>query len=119
MRSTTGESSSPPALGPVRPRAERTRLLTWLTVTGIGSSLLIMIAASLVRSSWMYPPVAMPAWGPPWDLGSVHVSPAVVTVALWIACVLAAVGLAAAPPPLHPRPRPTLPPLPIPPPPPL
>ncbi len=95
MRSTTGESSSPPALGPVRPRAERTRLLTWLTVTGIGSSLLIMIAASLVRSSWMYPPVAMPAWGPPWDLGSVHVSPAVVTVALWIACVLAAVGVAA------------------------
>jgi hypothetical protein len=95
MRSTTGVSSSPPAAGSVRPRADWTRVLTWLAVTGIGSSILIMIAASVVRSSWMYPPVVMPALGPPWDLQSAGVSAGVATVALWLATVLGAVGVAA------------------------
>jgi hypothetical protein len=95
MRSTTGDISSPPAVGSVWPRADWARVLTWLTMTGIGSSILIMIAASLVRSSWMLPPVVMPALGPPWDLQSAHVSPDVTIVALWIAAVLGAVGVGA------------------------
>src|SRR4030088_2205566 len=93
MRSTTGDISSPPAVGSVRPREEWARGLNSLTMTGIGSSILIMIAASLVRSSWMLPPVVMPALGPPWDLQSAHVSPDVTIVALWIAAVLGAVGV--------------------------
>jgi len=71
--------------------ARRARLLTGLAAAGIGGSILIMIAASAVRDSWMYPPVVLPAWGPPWDLQSVHVPVAVVTVALWVA-VLAGLG---------------------------
>jgi hypothetical protein len=70
-------------------------VLAWLTVTGIGSSILIMIVASLVRSDWMYPPVVMPALGPPWELQSVRLSPGVVTVSLWLATVLGAAGVVA------------------------
>jgi hypothetical protein len=76
---------------PAGPAARRARLLTGLATAGIGGSILIMIAASVVRDSWMYPPVVLPAWGPPWDLQSAHVPVAVVTVALWLA-VLAGLG---------------------------
>src|SRR5258708_39736943 len=95
MANTTGDILSPPAAGPVWPRADRTRVLTRLTVACIGSSILIMIAASVVRSDWMYPPVVMPAMGPPWVVQSVHVSAAVATTALWVATLLGAAGLAA------------------------
>jgi hypothetical protein len=95
MRSMTGDRSSPPAASLVRPRAVWTAVLSWLAVTGIGSSILIMIAASLIRSSWMYPPVVMPALGPPWDIEPVQVSPSAVIVALWTAVILGAVGVAA------------------------
>ncbi len=95
MANTTGDILSPPAAGPVWPRADRTRVLTRLTVACIGSSILIMIAASVVRSDWMYPPVVMPAMGPPWVVQSVHVSAAVVTTALWVATLLGAAGVAA------------------------
>jgi hypothetical protein len=95
MRSTSGERFSPPADGWPALRADRTRLLTWVSAACIGISILIMVAASVVRSSWMYPPVIMPAAGPPWDLQSVHVSAGVATVALWIAAVLGAAGVVA------------------------
>jgi hypothetical protein len=95
MRTITGESSSLPAVGSVRPRADWTRVLTWLAVTGIGGSIMIMIAASVVRSSWMYPPVVMSALGPPWDLQTARVSAGVATVALWVATILGGVGVAA------------------------
>jgi hypothetical protein len=71
--------------------ARRARLLTGLAAAGIGGAVLIMIAASAVRDSWMYPPVVLPTWGPPWDLPSVHVPVPVVTIALWIA-VIAGLG---------------------------
>jgi hypothetical protein len=95
MRSTTGESSSSPVDDPASSRADRTRVLARLTFPCIISSILIMIAASLVRSDWMYPPVVMPTVGPPWVLQSVHVSPGVVTSVLWLGTILGAVGVVA------------------------
>ena len=67
------------------------RLLGWLAGLGIGSSILIMIGASLVRQDWMYPPVAMPASGPPFEL-HVHVAGRIVALALWLAALLAERG---------------------------
>jgi hypothetical protein len=76
---------------PAGPAPGRARLLTWLAAAGIGGAILIMIAASAVRDSWMYPPIVLPASGPPWDLQSAHVPVGVVTVALWTA-VIAGLG---------------------------
>jgi hypothetical protein len=84
-------ASSPEAPPPPRP----VRLLGWLAAAGIGSSILIMIGASLVRQDWMFPHLAVPASGPPWELQSVIVSPVVVDIALWSAAVLALGGLVA------------------------
>ena len=98
MRSMTGDISSPSAEGPVRLEADLirgTRVLRWLTVTCIGSSILIMIFASLVRSDWMYPPVVMPAVGPPWVVQSIQVSPGVAVSLLWVATILGAAGVVA------------------------
>ncbi|MGH3226610.1 MAG: hypothetical protein ACRDPY_49350 [Streptosporangiaceae bacterium] len=39
----------------------RARALTWLATAGIGSSILILIALSLLRDSWQHPPIALPA----------------------------------------------------------
>ncbi len=39
------------------------RELTILAAAGIGISILIMVAVSLVRGGWMLPPVVMPAAG--------------------------------------------------------
>ena len=75
-------------------RARPVRLLGWLAGTGIGGAILIMIGASLVRQDWMYPPVPMPATGPPWEL-PVRVPGDVVSVALWLAALLAGGGLIA------------------------
>ncbi len=98
MRNTTGDITSPPAAGPVRLGADftrGTRALRWLTATCIGSSILIMIFASLVRSDWMYPPVVMPSVGPPWVVQSVQVSPGVAITLLWVATILGAAGVVA------------------------
>jgi hypothetical protein len=72
-----------------------TRVLTWTAAAGISSSILIMIGASLLHSSWMTPPVALPAPWPPWALPSVHVPARTVIVALWLAAVLAGGGVMA------------------------
>jgi hypothetical protein len=95
MPSTTGDVASSPADSPVRSRVDRTRVLARLTFPCLVSSILIMIAASLFRSDWMYPPVVMPSVGPPWVLQSVHVSSGLATSAAWIATILGAVGVVA------------------------
>jgi hypothetical protein len=95
MRSATRADSGSSAAGPASPTAGRARLLSWLAVAGIGSSLLVMVAASLLRDSWMYPPIVLPAVGPPWDLPLVHVSQGVATVALWLAIIVGAGGVVA------------------------
>ena len=86
----------------------RARVLTWLATVGIGSSILIMVALSLLRDGWQHPPIVLPAWGPPWDLPTTHVSLGTASVALWIAVAagtggviagLAAIGHGARPSP--------------------
>jgi Glycosyltransferase family 87 len=71
------------------------RLVGWLAGVGIGAALLVMIAASLIRPAWVDPPVPMPRVGPPWQLTSVHVSPELVTIALWVGALFALGGLVA------------------------
>jgi hypothetical protein len=70
-------------------------LVGWLSGIGIGSALLIMIGASLVRQDWMYPAIPMPRTGPPWQLSHVVVSAELVTIALWVSAVLAFGGVVA------------------------
>src|SRR5208282_6569223 len=95
MRSATGTSSSPAAAGQAMPTADRARVLSWLAMIGIGCSILIMIAASAVRDSWMYPPITLPGAGPPWDLTGLHMSTGVATAALWIALIIGGLGVVA------------------------
>ena len=76
------------------PGARPVRLLSWLAILGIGSSLLLMIGASLIRQDWMYPAVRMPATGPPWEV-HVAVPGRPVIAMLWIAGLLGACGVAA------------------------
>src|ERR1019366_10619335 len=51
---------------------------------GNRTSILIMIAASLLRGAWMFSHLVMPAPGPPWMISAGHVPARVVTVALWL-----------------------------------
>jgi hypothetical protein len=71
------------------------RVLTWLAAAGVGSSILIMIALSLLRDGWQHPPIALPAWGPPWDLPPAHVSLGMASLALWIAVTVGTGGVMA------------------------
>ena len=80
---------------PAGPAPGRARLLTWLAMAGIGCSILIMIAASAVRDSWMYPPIMLPGVGPPWDLTGLHMSTGVAIAALWTALLIGALGVIA------------------------
>ncbi len=70
------------------------RLLSWLAFLGIGASIAIMTGASLIRPDWMYPPMVMPASGPPWQV-SAQVQGGVVAWALWASALLAVGGVAA------------------------
>ena len=81
--------------GPPGEARRRTRVLTWLAGAGIGGSILVMIAASAVRDSWMTPPMPGPAAGPPWDLRSLHITAGTASVALWLAAIAGAAGVAA------------------------
>jgi hypothetical protein len=74
--------------------ARGVRVLGWLAGVGIGSAILIIIGAALVREAWMEPPIAMPATGPPFEL-HVHVSGLLASLALWLAALLALGGLIA------------------------
>ena len=73
----------------------RARVLTWLAAVGIGSSILIMIALSLLRDGWQRPPIVLPAVGPPWDLPTTHVSLGTASVALWVAVAVGTGGVIA------------------------
>jgi hypothetical protein len=95
MRSATGASSGSAGAGQAVATAGRARLLGWLAMAGIGSSILIMIAASAVRDSWMYPPIVLPSVGPPWDLTGLHMSTGVAMAALWTALIIGALGVIA------------------------
>src|SRR5258708_23526503 len=92
MPSAAAASSGSPATDLVKSTAGATRVLTRLAVAGIASSILIMIAMSLVRDSWMCPPMAGTGAAPPWDLRSLHVSAGGATVALSVSVPAGAGG---------------------------
>ncbi len=79
--------------GPASSR--RVRVLAWIASLAILASLLIMIGAGLVRSSWMSPHLVMPGSGPPWEIHGLRVPLPVVTIALWLAAILAGIGVTA------------------------
>jgi len=88
---TTRPRSAPAGIRAAEPSS---RTLGLCSATGIIVSLLIMVAAGLLRSSWMPPALRLPATGPPWELG-LHVSTKIVVVAVWVSGVLAGGGVAA------------------------
>jgi hypothetical protein len=77
--------------GDVRPRGP---LLGRLAVTAVATSIFLMVAALLVRNSWMTPALPMPAGGPPWE-SSVHVPAVAAVAAIWLAAGLGGAGVAA------------------------
>jgi hypothetical protein len=95
MRSATGASPSPATAGQDLPAEGSARVLSWLALIGIGASILIMLAASAVRDSWMYPPIKLPGVGPPWDITGLHMSVGVATAALWTALIIGGLGVVA------------------------
>ncbi len=95
MRSVTAAGDGSPAADPATPVPDRTRLLTWLSAVGIIGSILIMIAASLLRNGWNSPRIALPAGGLPWGLTSTSLSAGAASVALWIATLAGAGGVLA------------------------
>jgi hypothetical protein len=95
MSSATRVGSGSPSAEQAVPPASRVRLLSRLAMAGIGCSLLIMVVASSMRDSWMYPRIILPAVGPPWDLTFVHMTAGVATVVLWLAIILGVGGVVA------------------------
>jgi hypothetical protein len=88
--STTGTAA-------VRPSMRRSaRWYGWFAVAGIGSSLIVMLVASLGRASWMGPALRMPADGPPFEITSLHLTLAFATYALWLSAIIGGLGVAAA-----------------------
>lgn len=82
------------ALAGVRAAEPLSRTLGLCSAAAIITSLVIMVASGLLRSSWMPPALRLPAAGPPWELG-LHVSTKIIVVAVWIAGILAGAGVAA------------------------
>ena len=66
-----------------------------LAVAGIAVSLTVIVAVSLARQSWMGPPLAMPASGPPVELSSWHLSLSSVAIALWLSALAGGLGVSA------------------------
>lgn len=64
-------------------------------IAGIVASTIVMIAASLNPGYWFPPRLTMPGGGPPWDVPSVRIPIGVATVALWLAALVGAGGIAA------------------------
>lgn len=87
----------PSAAIPARPdnARARTRHIAIAATIGIASSIIVMIAVSLNPGYWSPPRLTLPGEGPPWDLPWVHIPVGVVTVALWLAALAGAGGVAA------------------------
>jgi hypothetical protein len=80
---------------PAAPPGQAARVLGMAAIAAIALSLLVMIGASLIRQDWMLPRLPMPSFGPPWELTWVHLSARGVDVALWLAEITGALGVAA------------------------
>ena len=81
------------AAAPHRKRAVPARALGWLALAGIGTALLIMVGADLVRPDWMYPPLRLPAGGFPFAATGLHVSRRLIVASLWVSGVLGTAGV--------------------------
>jgi len=90
-------SAARPALAPTdsAEHAAAERRLGRLATAAIIAALVIMVAAGLLRLGWMPPQLDMPASGPPWEINA-SISPKIISVTLWAAAVLAALGIGAA-----------------------
>src|ERR1700678_798277 len=75
--------------------ARGTRALTIIAISGIAGSIIVMIVASLNPGYWLPPHLAVPAIGPPWDVPALRLPIGVVTIALWLAGIAGACGIAA------------------------
>jgi hypothetical protein len=84
-----------PGQAEIVPPPRWARVYGWLATAGIGSSLIIMIVASLARASWMGPPLPMPRLGPPFDISGLRLSLDTITICLWLAAVAGGLGVAA------------------------
>jgi hypothetical protein len=96
-RTTPARAAPDLAGGPARPAVAARpadRRLAHVATAAIIAAIVIMIAASLLRASWMSPRLAMPVHGPPWQL-SVRVSGKLFAPALWLAAVIGAGGVVA------------------------
>jgi hypothetical protein len=69
-------------------------VLATLAVIAIAVSIAVMIAALMLRTSWMEPPLPSPPSGPPWELGARLPGQAVVAT-LWLATGLGGAGVLA------------------------
>jgi hypothetical protein len=78
------------------PISRPARWYGWFGAAAIGTSLIVTLVVSLGRASWMGPPLAMPADGPPFEVTSWHFSLATVTYALWLSAIIGGLGLGAA-----------------------
>lgn len=76
------------------PRPERATVPGRLSAAAIIISLLIMVAADLLRRSWQEQALILPNTGPPWQL-NFKVPAHLVIAALWLGVLLAAAGLIA------------------------
>jgi hypothetical protein len=88
----TGTGSSTPEQPGTPPRVAR--LLAWVAAIGIGSSILIMMVASLSHSSPAVPVMPWPPGWPPLEIAR-HLPVADVYAALWAAAVLGGGGVIA------------------------
>jgi hypothetical protein len=69
------------------------RLAGRSAIAAIGVAVVLIVAAGLLRRSWMPPTLIMPVSGPPWEITAL-VSPRTVVVVIWIAGLLASAGVA-------------------------
>lgn len=81
-------------LAGIRVAEPPSRTLGFCSAAAIITSLAIMVAAGLLRSSWMPPRLDLHSAAPPWELG-VHVSTKIVVVAVWVSGLLAGAGVGA------------------------
>ena len=75
-------------------KRKRQALAPWAT-GAIIAAVIMMIAASLLRASWMPPSMQMPHLGPPWEIAQ-KVTPKYVVLAIWFAGALGGGGVIAA-----------------------
>ncbi len=75
-------------------KRKRQDVAPW-AVGAIIAAVIIMIAASLLRSSWMPPTLPMPHIGPPWEIAQ-KLSPRYLVLAVWFSGALGGAGVLAA-----------------------